>query len=41
MKVLHTYQKPVLKPMGKLAKLTLAMGSAGGDSNSKKNGMGT
>lgn len=40
MKVLKKYRKPALKSMGKLAKLTLAQGSGGGDSNMQKNGMG-
>ncbi len=34
------YQKPALKSLGKISKLTLANGSAGGDSNMNKNGNG-
>lgn len=34
------YRAPKLKVVGKVATLTRAMGSAGGDSNNLKSGMG-
>jgi hypothetical protein len=40
MKKRTNYSRPSIKMMGKISKLTLSGGSAGGDANMVKNGMG-